>query len=261
MNFINTFRQSVVRSVTDQLPARFASPTLMLFVLSLVPALVAPMIVRPTTSRTTCIQALSISSPSRPGSLPEMYRARWTSIPTEEVNEVASSTPSTKPRAAQVDSKLGVATVVGALAGTGLAAGVGAFKSISEMPVSLTQLFSTWSPGGADDISRYTDAITDWVAMSNSFLLPNDLASISVTVVLAFDVVAVASIMLLVAMQIEEALQSKSGGDKSIAWEASELCVATSAEEPICGYASFDSSDGYACVEQYVNGKLRWVCA
>ena len=46
--------------------------------------------------------------------------------------------------------------------------------------------------------------------------------------------------------------------DIDAANEDTEACLV---DVPICGRASFDSTDDMVCVEHFSDGKYRWVCA
>merc|ERR1712083_1031449 len=59
------------------------------------------------------------------------------------------------------------------------------------------------------------------------------------------------------AVQTQEALLA----DEQAEDEVGACLVDEVAGKHICGHASFDSADGMVCIEDYSNGKLRWVCA
>jgi len=202
------------------------------------PAFVLPAQSANTLPRAT-IKALTYSD----GELPQMYRDRWAS--SSAVDSKDKQEPSFTDTAAQIG---------GAMLGVTAIASLGAFKSAGETPIVLNAVQNTWGYGSTDDVSVYLDAITGWVADCNALLTP----SVSfASIVIAFDVVALVSMVALVTMAItEERLTGPSAANDPA------LCLAnTLTDEPVCGPASFDSTDGYACVETWVDGRLVWQCA
>jgi hypothetical protein len=123
-------------------------------------------------------------------------------------------------------------------------ASLGAYKSIANTPLVFDILNNAWGFGGAEDISIFTDLITDGVAMSNAVFFP--------ALAFAADFIVLTSIVALVVLKADEMLTASAGE------QVDELCLVT---EPVCGPVSFDSTDDYMCVEQWVDGKMSWVCA
>jgi len=192
-----------------------------------------------TPSRTSAIKALTYQ---HEGSLPDMYRARWMhDAPVQSHTAVRSHAVK------DADTRTQVASIFGAAIGVGMISSLGAWKSASLTPLSLLALEATWPSGGAYDISVYTDMITDGVAASNKVFLP--------ALGVAADVVVLTSVVALLGLWMEEMLSD------APSTSSDELCVLPSAAEPVCGPASFDSSEGYSCVELWENGSFRWVCA
>ena len=187
--------------------------------------------------RAPSVQALTYDHGG--GSLPEMYRARWAE---PDDNVLASS-----PISGKVETHDLAATIVGASCGVGLVATLGAFKSVASTPLSIAILNNAFF-GSAYDISGYMDMITGLVATSNEVLLP----ALSV----GADLIVLTSVVALMVLKIDEMLTNQPAASAE-----DELCLVTEAVEHICGSTSFDSSDGYACVEQWSDGKVRWVCA
>jgi hypothetical protein len=169
-----------------------------------------------------------------------MYRARWAS------NDDAAKNEGVKKERKDLNTRDIVATVAGASCGVGLMAGLGAFKSIALTPLSLALLNDAWSFGGAYDISKFTDMTSEWVATTNTVFLP--------ALGVAFDFVVLTSIVALIVLKAQEMLAAAPTN-------SDELCLLTQAVEPVCGPTSFDSSEEFACVEQWADGRMRWVCA
>jgi hypothetical protein len=192
----------------------------------------------PTTAvlRTSRPQALTYEHAGN--TLPEMYRRRW-----------ADSDDASLPPAVKEDTHPDIhtsdilAAIVGASMGVGLTASLGAFKSVALMPTTFALLNDAWGFGGAYDMSTFMDSFCGWVATSNQVFLP--------VLGVAADFVVLTSIVALIVLRLDEL--SKQQGTSE------ELCLLT--ETPACGPTSFDSTEGYACVEQSVNGQVRWVCA
>ena len=113
-------------------------------------------------------------------------------------------------------------------------------------------LSTSWGAAAAD-ISPYTDMITSWAASANSlFLHP----------MLTLDELVFATITVLSMQAIAMDQQTTDDVDLPLHSFDEELCVLIDElEEAVCGEPSFDSTEGFACVEQWKDGKLRWVCA
>jgi len=177
------------------------------------------------------------------GELPQMYRARWSS-------DTESSEDNDAPSSSDIAAQIG-----GAMLGATAIASVGAFKSAAETPSVLAVVQNTWGYGGTDDVAVYLDAITGWVANCNAILAPSFGAFIFYLAV-AIDIAALISMVAILMIAIQEDRLAAPSVTNEL------VCLAnTSIDEPVCGAASFDSTDGYACVETWVNGRFVWQCA
>ena len=162
-----------------------------------------------------------------------------------------------------------MATFAGAVIGIGFASQLGQFKSIAETPHSIALLNAAWAGSAYDISTSFLDPLTDWVTSMNSLFVPDDpFGTAAFTAAIAVDVVAFASLVMTAAFFVTAFISSSVmhiERDALAADEhASELClnhVTSGASEPVCGIASFDSTDGYSCVETWVDGRLAWVCA
>jgi len=223
-------------------------------------------------SRTVSVRALAPVQ----GSLPEMYRARWHHEADEADSQEmmgavdAPVTVTSKARTSQLSAE-GAASIGGALAGVTLMSVLGTQTSDALTPLSLAFLHDSWSFGGAYDITAYTDMITQWAAESNAFLAnPTSILAYAVfCLAVLVDLGAFAAMLAVTYSYAEDrppasellASHDKTWWSHRINGLTSEVCVLTAATEAICGTPSFDSSEEYACVEQWVDGKLRWVCS
>mmetsp|Transcript_9666 Transcript_9666/g.23424 ORF Transcript_9666/g.23424 Transcript_9666/m.23424 type:complete len:250 (-) Transcript_9666:348-1097(-) len=224
-------------------------------------------------SRAASIRALAPVQ----GSLPEMHRARWQHEADEAEEQQMTTTVDVPASSKQRPSRLGgVLSIGGALAGVSLMSAIGTRTSDALAPLSLTFLHNSWCFGGAHDITAYTDTITQWAAESNAlFASPSSiLAYGAFCLAILVDLGAIASVIAVIYSFAEDrpprtdrpasevlASHDKTWWSHRINGLTSEVCVLTAATEAICGTPSFDSSTEYACVEQWVDGKLRWVCS
>ena len=181
--------------------------------------------------------------------LPSQYRARWRTDDTLKTKEKKEGKGTNAPGR--------MTTFAGAVIGVGLASQLGQFMSIAETNHAILLLNAAWAGSAYDISTSFLDPLTDWVASMNSLFVPDKFfGTVAFTAAVAIDVAAFTSMVLLLVMQIEE--------KDALATDASELCLnhaSAGASEPICGSASFDSTDGFACVETWVDGRLAWVCA
>ena len=224
--------------------------------LALFASVVPALIVSPTlhagtsvTTRSRPIRALGLSP--NPGFLPEMYRARWRG------NEVDQDERMTEDSDA-LNVKHLFATALGATVGVCSISTLGAFKSISLTDWSLTMIGNTWGYGNVHDISPFLLTITDWCARANAMFTMPSIADCVFALVVTIDFAAFGAAIAISMQMIEE---ERAEQDMAVADSSTELCVVTSLAGSVCGSASFDSSPDFACVEQIVDGKLRWVCA
>jgi len=183
--------------------------------------------------------------------LPSQYRARWRTDDTLQPKENKETKGTNAPGR--------MATFAGAVIGVGLASQLGQFMSIAETNHAILLLNAAWAGSAYDISTSFLDPLTDWVASMNSLIAPDKFfGTVAFTAGVAIDVAAFTSMVLLLVMQIEE--KDALATDE----RESELCLnhaSAGASEPICGSASFDSTDGFACVETWVDGRLAWVCA
>lgn len=210
---------------------------------TIVPALVLPSPhawTRPAT-RPGAVRAHMVASTQ--GSLPDMYRARWRAD--DESDEITSKLPQ--------DMKGFAAKASGATLAASAIASLGAFKSIALTDRSLELTSNAWLRSEYD-ITPFFNMITDWVAHANALFRMPTTAEFVFALVVTVDVTALAS-FLFIALEM---IASEPAGATEQSQD--EFCV-VAYEEPVCGPASFDSTEEFACIEQMINGKVQWVCA
>jgi len=158
--------------------------------------------------------------------LPVMYRERW-------ANEEATDVPQANGNVANRDA---AARLSGALLGASAFALIGASLSGASTDESIRMLVHT---GLMNDQVLFTDTLMRGLDTAN-------IVGLAALPLAAFYVFLVTP------------------SDELSAIEAdfdAEACLIADVEEPICGRASFDSTDDMMCVEHYVDGNFRWVCA
>ena len=225
--------------LVDELRPIETPPVLMLPIVCVIPAFVMP----PTCSLRAASAPSAITCSFTNSELTRMYGSRWA---LSANGDIVHSGEEEELRSVQTTvAQVGAA----ALAVTAMS-GIGAFKSVATTPFVLMALQNTWGYGNVDDISKFLDMITGWVAHSNA-LVATQLPTGSFVFILAMlvDTAALASMIMLLTMAMQE---------NWLAASVDELCLPN---KPVCGKPSFDSTDEYACVETLVDGKLTWVCA
>ena len=166
------------------------------------------------------------------GDLPSMYRKRWAAEP---IAKPTSSKPLAK------EQEFGWASASGAVLGVSTAC----LTSV-KLSSALTD-FATAQPDYGDATAKYTGAMDAMYAAG----LPTP-GELVFAVAVSVDVAALFSFFLLAVMMI-----ANNGSSARTEAPGEEACILSADQVEVCGELSFDSTDGYACVE---NAGV-WVCA
>jgi len=174
------------------------------------------------------------------GELPSMYRERWRE----------------EPITSQEERPARVAQAVGALAGVGASAIIGVLVSSALTDVSLSMLTKH---GYA---TPFLDNLLGWVDATNQLFKVPTVGELAMAVAASVDVLAVSTMLLLASLYLQRETASEASGIEHLSSEQEEGCVLSNAGDSWCGAFSFDSTEGYACVESMgEDGKWRWMCA
>eukprot|EP00326_Haptolina_ericina_P024591 CAMPEP_0181181806 /NCGR_PEP_ID=MMETSP1096-20121128/7537_1 /TAXON_ID=156174 ORGANISM="Chrysochromulina ericina, Strain CCMP281" /NCGR_SAMPLE_ID=MMETSP1096 /ASSEMBLY_ACC=CAM_ASM_000453 /LENGTH=167 /DNA_ID=CAMNT_0023270341 /DNA_START=214 /DNA_END=717 /DNA_ORIENTATION=+ len=139
----------------------------------------------------------------------------------------------------QSSSSSSAAYTVGALLGVSAAAAASVAVSSMSTDASLSMLGAA---GYFNEKVLFTDILMRWFDTANG---------------VGYAVLPLAVLYLMQAAPSEYL----SVANADFAELEAEACL-IALEEPVCGRASFDSTDdGMMCVEDYSSGKLRWACA
>jgi len=157
------------------------------------------------------------------GELPRLYRERWANEATSPPQAVGS-----------VVQREAAARLGGALLGASVFAMLGAAVSSAGTDESIRMLGRS---GAFNDQVLFTDTLMRGLDAAN---------------------MAGFAVLPLAALYLFQATPSAELYDIDAADEDTEACLV---DVPICGRASFDSTDDMVCVEHFSDGKYRWVCA
>lgn len=151
---------------------------------------------------------------------------------------------------------LTVGSILGAFVGAGSSSIAGAELSGALSDSTLAM----FNHGSADfNVPQYMDTLLSWVDMING-VLPTAGEVVYATVI-SVDAIALASIVYLAYLKI---VAEKQGGAALYREEEpgpAEACIVSGAHAGECGELSFDSTEGYACVEVIgKDGTWHWVC-
>lgn len=158
------------------------------------------------------------------------------------------------------DGKVTAGGVIGAIVGVGSSSIAGAELS-SALSDSTLAMFNH---GSADfNVPQYMDMLLSWVDTVNG-LLPTT-GQVVYATVLSVDTIAFASIVYLAYLNIVaekegDGMLHRAQKEPELRAEG-EACIVSGAHAGECGALSFDSTEGYACVEVVgKDGTWRWVC-